>query len=221
MGWPMAGREAAGPTTRVFARWSPFARRELLSRILIVAATVAAGVGLALVMMQDRAPPRRVPVTIAPPAPAKAGSVLAAPVQAAAPAARMQTPLPLRPREAPAPPPSEPAQIKPKTGTAKAPPHERAAPRVIVVVRPAPARRPGCEASASRAETLICTHPALANAERDDQRAARRAAAAGRRTDPAEWLAVREAAAQRGPEALAEAYRRHTSALNRLAEPPH
>lgn len=204
MGWPMTSREAEEPATPVLAR------KDILTRVSIVVATLAAGIGLALWMMPGRVPPPRPPTAVSGHPPSRVPAAPAAPQLALRP--RVVPPAPPPPA---APSPNAEAARPERAKAAPAPP-----PRVVVVERPAPARGP-CEASDSRAEMLICTDPKLAAAERDDQRAARRAAAAGRRTNPAQWLKVREAAARQGPQALAEAYRRHTAALNRLAEPPH
>jgi hypothetical protein len=209
----MVEREPNGPTP-------PSGQvQQVIARSAIVVVTVSAGVALSLWIMKPE--PRRAP------------SIRPAEVTGTTPLrGQIAAPAPVAPAVEPPPPPAAPNRPTSRAAPARAAsipaPRRLAAPLAAPPAAPlaAPLAAPvaasvACKPNAGVAEAMICANPALAAAERDTRRATRRAVAAGRHPDEAAWLAVREEAAQRSPAALAVAYRRHITALNRLADPPH
>jgi len=95
-------------------------------------------------------------------------------------------------------------------------------PPMVVVPRPDPLAR--CAGSRSRAEALVCADPDLAASDRDLNRAYRRAMRSGAvspddlRADQRDWMDVREQAARRSPEAMADVYAQRIEELNRIAD---
>jgi uncharacterized protein len=97
-----------------------------------------------------------------------------------------------------------------------------AQPPVVVVPRADPLAR--CAGSRSRAEALVCADPQLAAYDRDLARAYRRAMRSGAvspqdlQADQRDWMDVREQAARRSPEAMADVYAQRIDELNRIAD---
>jgi uncharacterized protein YecT (DUF1311 family) len=81
---------------------------------------------------------------------------------------------------------------------------------------------PAC--AGGRAAEIVCSDPEFAAADRDLNRAYRRALRSGAvapedlRADQREWLSLREDAARRSPRALADVYDQRIDELNRIAE---
>jgi uncharacterized protein YecT (DUF1311 family) len=81
----------------------------------------------------------------------------------------------------------------------------------------------GCSAAPSRAAQMVCADPELAAADRELNRAWRRALRSGApvdqlRQDQRDWLAIREDAARRSPRALANVYDQRIDELNQIAD---
>jgi uncharacterized protein YecT (DUF1311 family) len=137
--------------------------------------------------------------------------------------ARAQAPQAPPPAVEPAPPPQAaymPAPPPPLPRVASAPPLAMPAPQ------PAPqafaAARGPC-AAGSPAEQMVCADPRLAEADRELNRAYRRALAAGvpqgfLRSEQRDWLGIREDAARRSPRAVANIYAQRIDELNSMAD---
>lgn len=111
----------------------------------------------------------------------------------------------------------------------KAPPRAPARPLVApdplprlaeVEDRPAPGFE--CRDARTRAEAMVCEDPALAAADRRMNEAFRRAAQSGTpydelRGEQDDWLSIRERAARRSPEAVAQIYAQRIDELNEMA----
>jgi uncharacterized protein YecT (DUF1311 family) len=149
-----------------------------------------------------------VPIEVTRPPPVAAAAagklqVLPPGAEAAARAAPVEAPAaPAPPVEIPGPPPPLP-RVEPS-----APPPGRLA--------------DGC-AAGSPAEQMVCADPRLAAADRDLNRAYRRAMAAGvspqmLRSEQRDWLAIREDAARRSPRAVANIYAQRIDELNAMAD---
>lgn len=146
------------------------------------------------------------------------------PDQAAAARATITTPdvsasfsLPAAPPPAPLP---EPA---PRVADARpliAPPPVRSGPPLSA---PAPRTGADCSGARSTAESMICSDPDLAAADRELNRAYRRAMQAGAvppgalRADQRDWLSIREDAARHSRRALAQVYQQRIDELNDAA----
>lgn len=92
-------------------------------------------------------------------------------------------------------------------------------------VAPTPARAgPDCSGARSPAEAMVCGDPELTAADRELNRAYRRALRSGAvppgalRSDQRDWLGIREQAAQHSRRALAQVYRQRIDELNAAAE---
>jgi hypothetical protein len=186
--------------------------------------TLAVGLALGLWLRPtvDQAFGRRAPS----PAPLAVASVTPAPPQidtsaidvpapAKQTAAAMSLQIATSPGQAEAPASTAPRAADPPAAPAKA--ADKAATKATAKVAAAPSCAPG----GSKADQMVCADPALAAADHDLRKAAERAANAGGDPDQVDWLVTREAAARRSPQALKEAYLRHTAYLEGLAEPPH
>jgi hypothetical protein len=99
----------------------------------------------------------------------------------------------------------------------------RAAPPIAPTQMPRlAAADPAC--AGGRAAEIVCADPELAAADRDLNRAYRRALRSGAvapedlRADQRDWLSLREDAARRSPRALADVYDQRIDELNRIAE---
>ena len=82
---------------------------------------------------------------------------------------------------------------------------------------------PACAGARSRAAQMVCNDPDLADADRELNRAYRRALRAGAypdqlRADQRDWLAIREDAARHSPRAVASVYEQRIDELNRIAD---
>jgi uncharacterized protein YecT (DUF1311 family) len=112
----------------------------------------------------------------------------------------------------------------------------RAAPRMAAVVpvspiatpriEPRPAADAGfdCRSAGSVAEQMVCGDPGLSRADRRLQRAYERALQSGAmprrelRDEQQDWLAIREQAARRSPDAVRSIYEQRIDELNALVE---
>lgn len=93
---------------------------------------------------------------------------------------------------------------------------------------PVPAPRalatdPACDDARSRAAQMVCADPDLSAADRELNRAYRRALRSGGspdqvREEQRDWLTIREDAARRSPRAVANVYEQRIDELNRIAE---
>jgi len=126
-----------------------------------------------------------------------------------------------------------------------APDLARDAPRMVAAAAPTPLPRidappapPGvetpaadeasfsCRAAGSPAEQMVCEDPGLARADRRLRQAYERALHTGvippreLREDQRDWLAIREDAAHRSPEAVRSIYEQRIDELNAIAEDP-
>lgn len=126
---------------------------------------------------------------------------------------------PAAPRRAPAPtetaPPPEPLPVRPRMVQVDTPP-PISPPRIAAVEGP-------CAGVRGRAAQLVCADPDLAAADRDLQRAYRRALRSGvapedLRDEQQDWLAIREDAARHFPSAVASVYEQRIDELNRIAD---
>jgi uncharacterized protein YecT (DUF1311 family) len=82
---------------------------------------------------------------------------------------------------------------------------------------------PACANAGGRAAQMVCADPDLADADRELNRAYRRALRSGVPTDQLrdeqrDWLAIREEAARRSPRAVARIYEQRIDELNQIAE---
>ena len=81
-----------------------------------------------------------------------------------------------------------------------------------------------CAGGGGRAAQMVCSDPDLSAADRALNRAYRRAMRSGAappddlRADQQDWLAIREDAARRSPDALARVYDQRIDELNQLAD---
>jgi uncharacterized protein YecT (DUF1311 family) len=80
-----------------------------------------------------------------------------------------------------------------------------------------------CANAGGRAAQMVCADPGLADADRELNRAYRRALRSGVPTDQLrdeqrDWLAIREEAARRSPRAVARIYEQRIDELNQIAE---
>jgi uncharacterized protein YecT (DUF1311 family) len=97
------------------------------------------------------------------------------------------------------------------------------APPGATPVPPLAAVEPACAAARSRAAQMVCGDPDLAAADRALNQAYRRALRSGAapeqlRQDQFDWLAIREDAARRSPQAVASIYEQRIDELNQIAE---
>ena len=195
-----------------------------LALILLLMGTLAVGLALGLWLRPtvDRAfghaALSSAPVAIAsvaPEPPQIDTSAIDAPAPAKQAAAAASLQITTSPRQAEAAPSVSARPADPPAAPAKA--ADKAATKAAAKVAAAPSCAPG----GSKADQLVCADPALVAADHDLRKAAERAANAGGDPDQVDWLVAREAAARRSPQALKEAYQRHTAELEGLAEPPH
>jgi uncharacterized protein YecT (DUF1311 family) len=82
---------------------------------------------------------------------------------------------------------------------------------------------PACANAGGRAAQMVCADPDLADADRELNRAYRRALRSGAPTDQLrdeqrDWLAIREEAARRSPHAVARIYEQRIDELNQIAD---
>jgi uncharacterized protein YecT (DUF1311 family) len=80
-----------------------------------------------------------------------------------------------------------------------------------------------CANAGGRAAQMVCADPDLADADRELNRAYRRALRSGAPTDQLrdeqrDWLAIREEAARRSPRAVARIYEQRIDELNQIAD---
>lgn len=141
-----------------------------------------------------------------------------------------------RPVAAPRPPERRPPPQR-QVEVAQAPPEVPAAARAPEPIRVAPPPAPrvaatapppvrpsfNCRYARSRSEQMVCSDPELAMLDRRLNRAFERAIDAGvpfraLRAEQDDWLAIREDAARRSPEAVASIYRQRIGELSALAE---
>jgi hypothetical protein len=88
---------------------------------------------------------------------------------------------------------------------------------------PRPAEADPCANAGGRAAQMVCADPDLADADRELNRAYRRALRSGAPTDQLrdeqrDWLAIREEAARRSPHAVARIYEQRIDELNQIAD---
>jgi uncharacterized protein YecT (DUF1311 family) len=200
-------------------------------------AAIVLGVGAGLLVRPNidntdaagaKGPAVPIEVTRPPPEPVPAGKLQVLPpgAEAAARAAPVETyPAPAQQVEVPGPPPplprvegSVPAPFARYPSLAP-PPAVRAGP----LSAPPPGRVADACAAGSPAEQMVCADPRLAAADRDLDRAYRRAMAAGvspqmLRSEQRDWLAIREDAARRSPRAVANIYAQRIDELNAMAD---
>jgi uncharacterized protein YecT (DUF1311 family) len=145
------------------------------------------------------------------------------PDQAAAARATITTPNVSAEFSLPAAPPPAPEPIAPRVADARplvAPPAVRSGPPIPA---PLPRTGPDCSGARSAAEAMVCNDPDLAAADRELNRAYRRAMQAGAvppgvlRADQRDWLAIREDAARHSRRALAQVYQQRIDELNDAA----
>ncbi|HEX2559457.1 lysozyme inhibitor LprI family protein [Phenylobacterium sp.] len=148
-------------------------------------------------------------------------------------AAASPQPAPVTPRAAAQAPPrlGPPAQVAIAPTRPAAPPTRpepaREAPQLAARTEPEPARpraRPSfdCRYASSRSEEMVCSDPQLAAADRRLAQAYERAVSAGvprryLRAEQDDWLSIREQAARRSPDAVANIYEQRTAELNDMA----
>jgi len=82
---------------------------------------------------------------------------------------------------------------------------------------------PACAGVRGRAAQMVCADPQLADADRELNRAYRRALRSGvspdqLRADQRDWLAIREDAARHSPRAVASVYEQRIDELNQIAD---
>lgn len=151
-------------------------------------------------------------ITTAPPPPARPPAPALGRLEVLPPemaeAARRQAPLAVRPS---APPPQP--QPQSQSPVSIEPPPSAPAPRASF----------DCAAARPGAEQAVCDDPQLASADRRMARAYRRALEAGvdarfLRQEQRDWMAIREDAAARSPDALASVYAQRIGELDQMAE---
>lgn len=117
--------------------------------------------------------------------------------------------------------------IAPTPASAYVPTPERLAPsQPLPVSQPAPqtlAGDPACAGARGRAAQLVCGDPELASADRELNRAYRRALRSGAspdelRAEQRDWLRSREDVARRSPGAVVDLYRERIEELDQLAD---
>lgn len=147
-------------------------------------------------------------------------STAGAPMRAVTPAAGSMN-IEVNSPAAPPPPPATSTGkldvLPPDLARGATPPADASAPNALA------AGQPSCAAAASRAAQMVCGDPDLVAADRELNQAYRRALRSGAapeqlRQDQRDWLAIREDAALRSPEALASAYDQRIDELNQIAE---
>ncbi len=149
----------------------------------------------------------------------------APPMQAVTPPAGLQMDIVVDPPKAPPPLQSAPGKLE-----VLPPDMIAAAPRAPVRAPPATAepRREDagpafdCRDARTRAEAMVCEDPQLAAADRRMNEAFRRAAQAGApydqlRYEQEDWLSIRERAARRSPQAVAQVYAQRIDELDKMA----
>ena len=137
-------------------------------------------------------------------------------------------PVPMEPPQAPAAPEPPPPPAAPAPPWAQAPRLPPQAPRPPRAPAPWDAERAAiptvdCAAPRSLADEMTCADPALAAADRQMARAFRRAVRAGApygelRAEQNDFMAMREDAALRSPQALARLYDQRIDDLNAIAD---
>lgn len=155
-------------------------------------------------------------------------STAGAPMHAVAPATGAMN---IEVNSPPPPPPARPAGklevLPPDLARGATPPTETSAPDYTPpAATPVPslaAVEPACAAARSRAAQMVCGDPDLAAADRTLNQAYRRALRSGAapeqlRQDQRDWLAIREDAALRSPQAVASVYDQRIEELNQIAE---
>jgi uncharacterized protein YecT (DUF1311 family) len=98
-----------------------------------------------------------------------------------------------------------------------------APPQLSQVPAPQIAAAESCQAARGRAAQMVCADPDLSDADRELNRAYRRALRSGvapeqLRQDQRDWLAIREDAARRSPRAVASVYEQRIDELNQIAD---
>ncbi|MET3526377.1 lysozyme inhibitor LprI family protein [Phenylobacterium koreense] len=201
------------------------ARPQILTRAIAALAPAAQNDERRL-ELQMAEPPPEPKFAERPPLETLSPETLEAGQQAAAPTAPIGPPevlAPAAPEPAPAfePPPVAEPPWPPE------PPRARQAPRPPVAREPAQAIRPSfdCRRAESLAEELICTDAVLAAADRHMARAFDRAVRSGvplrqLQAEQRDFMAMREDAAQRSPQALASLYDQRIADLNAMADGP-
>jgi uncharacterized protein YecT (DUF1311 family) len=121
----------------------------------------------------------------------------------------------------PRPAPASPPELAARTGAPLVP-------RLAQVEAPVPAPRavatdPACDGARGRAAQMVCADPELSAADRELNRAYRRALRAGAapeqlREEQRDWLSIREDAARHSPRAVADIYDQRIDELNRIAD---
>lgn len=156
------------------------------------------------------------------PEPKAAGKLEVLPPDLARAAQPRSTTFPTAPPSRPAPARQAPAAGAREPGEiAPAPPRIAAAPPPPIGQ---PVERPSfnCRYAGTRAERMVCADPELARLDQRLDRAFRRAVASGipyreLRAEQDDWLAIREDAARRSPDAVDSIYRQRIAELNDLA----
>ena len=102
-------------------------------------------------------------------------------------------------------------------------PSPRYAPRYAPGAPQVASLDPACAGARSRAAQMVCSDPDLTAADRELNRAYRRAMRSGAppdqlRQEQRDWLAIREDAARRSPRAVADIYEQRINELNDLAD---
>jgi uncharacterized protein YecT (DUF1311 family) len=114
--------------------------------------------------------------------------------------------------------PAPPHLVQVETPAPLAPPRLAPPPHVAV-----PASDGACDGARTRAAQMVCADPDLSAADRELNRAYRRAMRAGvpqeqLRQEQRDWLAIREDAARRSPRAVASVYDQRIDELNQIAD---
>lgn len=167
------------------------------------AASPSVPIEVAAATPQPAAPPPTGKLEVLPPELAKAA-------QARAPVAAPRRPTPVIEAPAPAPAARDIAPVPPRIAVAAAPPRP--------VVQPSF----NCRYAASRSERMVCGDAELARLDQRLDRAFERAVASGipyreLRAEQDDWLAIREDAARRSPDAVESIYRQRIGELEDLA----
>ena len=149
------------------------------------------------------------------------------PPQTVKPAGRLDVLPPDLARRTPNPAPTLQNEATPSQADA-APRLAQVPPRVVQVDTPAPLAPPPvaadpCPTTRGRAAHMVCANPDLAAADRELNRAYRRALRSGAppeqlRDEQRDWLAIREDAARRSPRAVASIYEQRIEELDRIAD---
>jgi uncharacterized protein YecT (DUF1311 family) len=155
------------------------------------------------------------PLEVLPPDMARSAS---RPIAASAPSVAASSPQALTPNVPRLVATPAPARLAPVETPAPLMASRLAPPHVAV-----PAADPACDGARGRAAQMVCADADLSAADRDLNRAYRRAMRSGvppeqLREEQRDWLAIREDAARRSPRAVANVYEQRIDELNQLAD---